>query len=368
MNSLSNNLNNEFPNLSLNIIADRSDREYKNSNRIIGEVAENTRSLAHWMNWFYATSDSFDFLRIRLRGKSELYFKELEGSRYLVVLNEKENNTRLINYLDQTSSSISTTQVDPTVPAGTTVQKAESDTKIMDALRIQNMIIPDKQLIKSNFRNFFVVHEQQDTVGGDFYWFKQSKDGFLLALIDCTGHSVEGAMTSMVCNSILNQVFAQFDKDNPSQFVKDFYKEISIYNEKAKGAMDYGIGAEIGMLYISNDHETVNYTSTGIAAYVKMDSKLQLLKSKKVMDYDLIDKFITSYSFDKRQIEEFYFFTDGLTDQFDAEDTKKFGYKGVEKLLQNKLSFNSEDYLAEIMNWKGVNMQYDDITLLGVAI
>jgi len=363
-----------FPKLILSKIVGRTDIDVLEDDLITSSLLNKFDELKPWIDWFYNSKDSFNTLRVSLDNKVELFFKKLSATEYLIILNEFENTTSLINYLERVKTSLQEKtkskleiipeELNSKLP---TKPSATSD-KINDALRIQNLIIPDKKHISANFKKFFVVHEQQDTVGGDFYWYKKTNEGCIVAIIDCTGHSVEGAMTSMVCNSILNQAFPTFDPANPKRLVMEFYEEMNVYNEKVKSTLDYGIGAEIGMFYFNNNANTVSFISSGISAFVKKNNEIELLRSKKIMDYTMLDKYISEVKIDKSNITELFFFSDGLTDQFDSNDDKKLGYKGVKRMLDKQVTFDSENYLKEINNWKGNNMQYDDITMIGISI
>ncbi|MEL7145996.1 MAG: SpoIIE family protein phosphatase [Bacteroidota bacterium] len=336
----------------------------------IGSQEQNStdQSVKSWTNWLYNTPEPFNFLRIRLAAKKELSMKRLSQSHYLVVLNERENVTQLLNYMKAIISMDLDSGDTPNLPSPDDKEVEHVDDKILDALRIQKLIIPDKETISKNFRKFFIFHQQQDTVGGDFYWYQKTSNGVLLALIDCTGHSVEGAMTSMVCNSLLNQAFSRFDEEAPQNLIKDFYQQLIDYNEKAKSSIDYGIGAEVGLFYFTDSDHVIRFFSTGISAFIRKKEGIELLKARKVMDYNTVDKSISSFEINKSEVVELYSFTDGLTDQFDADDSKKLGYRGVKRMIEQEQKFDSTYYKNEIEKWKGINMQYDDITLMGLAI
>ena len=140
------------------------------------------------------------------------------------------------------------------------------------------------------------------------------------------------------------------------------------YNEKAKSSIDYGIGAEIGLFFFNESDQHIKFCSTGISAYLRKKDGIELLKARKIMDYTTIEKAISVFDIDRGEVIELYSFTDGLTDQFDANDAKKLGYRGVKRMIEQEQKFDSNYYKGEIEKWKGINMQYDDITLVGMAI
>ena len=65
-------------------------------------------------------------------------------------------------------------------------------------------------------------------------------------------------------------------------------------------------------------------------------------------------------------------FSDGIIDQYDTLNKNKFSRKRLKEVLQNiqKLSFKEQSLELEsiISNWKGLNDQLDDMTILGFKI
>ncbi|MDY0150905.1 MAG: hypothetical protein RBS43_01375 [Candidatus Cloacimonas sp.] len=71
------------------------------------------------------------------------------------------------------------------------------------ALLIQKSILPQENQLRRLFKDYFLIWQPRDTVGGDFYWLNELSDGtsLLFAVIDCTGHGVPGALVSMTVNA-----------------------------------------------------------------------------------------------------------------------------------------------------------------------
>jgi serine phosphatase RsbU (regulator of sigma subunit) len=321
----------------------------------------------NWLNWVAYKNPELKWLRIKLNDSDlQLIIKRLDDKHLLAIINQKEGIPLLLSYLK--GLTLVTQIADGSEKSEKPKKSEEIDLKIQDAVRIQKLIIPRAEDISKNFRNFFVVHQQQDIVGGDFYWFNQTDNCLLIALVDCTGHSVEGAMTSMVCNSLLNQAFSNFSPGHLSDFVKDFYRLLNQYNQTAEDMMDYGIGAELGVFSFDYQSQEISFISTGVSAFIRSDKEVKVIKMRKMMDYSLVHKYVQEVKLSMKDVKELYTFTDGLTDQFDSSDKKKLGLKGVRRIIEQEETFASEYYSSQINEWMGNNMQYDDITLMGIAI
>jgi|GEM_PF-5193696 len=369
MSQYTDNILQNFPKLSFCSILDKSDDA---SSRNVLKPLLDQPALKPWFNWFLNTQEPLDWIRTKFPDQQELIVQKIGESQYLIIVNEVENPALLINFIrkvDFHSDNITTEKtIEPTQEMPQKEVLPVSDPKLQEAVRIQRMIIPKLEEIKKSFKQFFVVHQQQDLIGGDFYWYKTIDNCVLLALVDCTGHSVEGAMTSMVCNSLLNQSMNTFNPESPKEFVYSFYDQLNTYNAVTEDAFDYGIGAEIGLFTFNFEKKKISFTSTGIAAYVRTKQSIEFIKSKKAIDATRIHKWIDTQYFDMQEVTGIYSFTDGLVDQFDALDKQKLGRKGVLRMIEQESEFNAEYYKGEIQKWKGNNMQYDDITLLGMAI
>ena len=70
--------------------------------------------------------------------------------------------------------------------------------------------------------------------------------------------------------------------------------------------------------------------------------------------------------------DQFYFFTDGYTDQFGGENVKKFNRQRFRNLLLslNDMPMNKQkkELSFSFDNWKGQQEQVDDICVIGLRI
>lgn len=339
----------------------------KKSSRSLELIAKSTSEVQNWLDWFHQMNLNLDLFRVKLKDQSALILKKVNDDHFLAIHNRTENLAMLLTFLRGFKYLQETHRDEEVLEIEAPKSKTEAELKMMDAQRIQQLIIPSLSALQSDFKGVFVVHQQQDLVGGDFYWYHKFGNSVILALVDCTGHSVEGAMTSMVCNSLLNQALGSFDPKNVSAFVRHFCDQIEEYNQTARDMFNYGIGAELGVFCFNYDSNEFRFSSTGISAYLKWKSNLELLKAKKIMVHSQLSK-LSDVVYSMDDLEGVYGFTDGLTDQFNAMDDKKLGYRGVKDMIMKEESFNSNYYAAALNAWKGDNMQYDDITMIGIAV
>jgi serine phosphatase RsbU (regulator of sigma subunit) len=72
-------------------------------------------------------------------------------------------------------------------------------------------------------------------------------------------------------------------------------------------------------------------------------------------------------------ITELYMYSDGFQDQFNAENTKKFGSKKLLELIRSSRNSGSLEAQKNVISqtlsdWKRDVEQVDDITLIGISL
>src|SRR5690606_11942729 len=84
------------------------------------------------------------------------------------------------------------------------------------AKRLQDAILPDLKLIQNSFKDSFIFYQPKDVVSGDFYWIEKKDNLTFIAIADCTGHGVPGALVSVVCFNMLNRAVNEFHLKEPA--------------------------------------------------------------------------------------------------------------------------------------------------------
>ncbi len=86
----------------------------------------------------------------------------------------------------------------------------DKNRKIEDSInyaqRIQTSILPDISSIREYLPKSFVYYKPSDVVSGDFPWFFNKGNDIYIAVVDCTGHGVPGALLSFVGYFLLNNI------------------------------------------------------------------------------------------------------------------------------------------------------------------
>ncbi len=264
---------------------------------------------------------------------------------------------------------------------------------IIYARRIQQAILPPKEVLSKNLENGFILYKPKDVVSGDFYWMESSnintngalEKAVFLAAADCTGHGVPGAMVSVVCNNALNRAVREFKLTNPAEILDKVRLLVIETFEKSEEEVNDGMDIALCSLTFQipsselNESETVatlQYAGANNALYmVKTNDKEKLVEIKPnkqpIGKVDNPEPF-TQHTIKLQKGDTIYMFTDGFADQFGGKKGKKLMYKPFKNLLlsiQDKTMNEQKAMLEQYFeDWKGNLEQVDDVCVIGVRI
>ncbi|MBI3501988.1 MAG: SpoIIE family protein phosphatase [Bacteroidetes bacterium] len=257
---------------------------------------------------------------------------------------------------------------------------AEKNKDITDSInyakRIQEAILPAKEIKYRIFPDAFVLFQPKDVVSGDFYWFTEKNGKRIIAAVDCTGHGVPGAFMSMIGNAFLNEIVNQRGITQPSEILSELRHNI-IHSLKQKdkegGTQD---GMDIALLSFDDENNIAEFAGAHNPLLMcrkengsyKMD---EIPADKRPIGY-YIGKGLpfTNQKINLHKGDTLYIFTDGYADQFGGPKGKKFKYKQFQELLlsiQNEPMLKQEAILLDTFNkWKGNLEQVDDVLVIGI--
>lgn len=232
---------------------------------------------------------------------------------------------------------------------------------------------------KHGFKDFAVLWEPKDTIGGDTWWVssEDSPGPVTLAVIDCTGHGVPGAMTAMLVSNTLNRLFAE----NPfctleaaaagigqalSQSFGSFDKNSDVANgcdlvliQQVPQSHQLRLGlAGIDVMHYRRAQKTLDWVESprnGISANPSADLPLKI----RHIDYSVGDRLLIS--------------TDGLTDQVGGEERlRSFGYGRTNAIFESTQDKSvkevAESLLVAMDAWRGIHERRDDVTLVCIDL
>ncbi|CAN5263649.1 hypothetical protein BH09BAC5_BH09BAC5_07400 [soil metagenome] len=256
---------------------------------------------------------------------------------------------------------------------------AEKNKDITDsinyALRIQKSVMPDERILQKSVADYFIFNQPRDIVSGDFYWLAQKEDCTYIAVADCTGHGVPGALVSVVGINLLNKIIESPGIPSPGQILDQLHSLVIHTLNKDADVRESKDGMDIGLVCIDKKRKKIIFSGAGRPMYLKDDSGLRLIKGDR---YSVAgEKKEGENPFSEQTIElqgsiSFYLSSDGFVDQFGETTGKKFLSKRfLELLLEiNGLPMKEQQFRIEetFSRWKGALEQVDDVMVLGVQI
>lgn len=243
------------------------------------------------------------------------------------------------------------------------------------AALIQNSMLPGHEQMEDIFSDFYISWRPKDIVGGDFYWLHETPNGFIIAVVDCTGHGVPGALLTMTAKSSLDRVVTHINADNPGSvvgFLNKLLKKI-LSQENPYDIKDDGL--DIGLCIYNRDENVLKFSGSKIRLHIMDGNSIQeFTADRQGVGYKRTKM---DYQFKTNTINikpgmTFHLTTDGYLEQNGGDKGFSFGWtnyrnaleKGLGKTMNEQLSI-LEDSLAE---FQGDSPQRDDITLLGFKI
>ncbi len=242
------------------------------------------------------------------------------------------------------------------------------------ASRIQEAILPDIISFKSVFRDAFVFYQPKDIIGGDYYYIYKKNNKIFVAVVDCTGHGVPGALMSVMANSILKEVISNKHMEEPSEILYQLDIELQLILNSQTGHETKYDGMDVSIGLFDFDREQILYSGAFRPMLLVRDSEVIEFKPNRypIGFYDDVKKEFITQQLKLKKGDSFYFFTDGYCDQFGGEKLKKFNRKRFKELLlfvQSMEMDEQESFLSYAFNnWRQNEPQMDDILIIGIKI
>jgi len=262
------------------------------------------------------------------------------------------------------------------------VQKSEIENRqnemfgsIRYAKRIQTSILPKPKQIHRDFNDSFVLFMPKDIVSGDFYWYHRIENKYFIAAVDCTGHGVPGAFLSIIGSYLLNSIVIHNGIHTPADILKNLNRKIKI-SLKSDTQEQNNDGMDIALAVIDKELHTIEFSGAMRPLYLFNSNGFEEIKGDKIP----ITSNITGTSINNTFLnnvrtfnpgDQFYIFSDGITDQFGGDDGKKYltrRFKDLLNSIKDKPMREQKDLIRMANDeWRGSKYdQVDDILVIGV--
>ncbi len=235
---------------------------------------------------------------------------------------------------------------------------------------------PDILLSFEFVNDYFLIFKPMDIISGDFYYFREERNFKAIIIGDSTGHSIPGAFISILSISIFNDLFHIYSSRHHTaafileKFRKRVFKILNLYDPKYKYVK---VGVDLGLCLIYEKDKVMHFAGAYHSLYVFNNLELNIYKgTRSSAGISIIKQAFVNYIIPLADIDRFYLFTDGITDQFGGNKNSKLTRKRWTEFLKLIQSVDMQEQKLKIEgflnSWQGNQPQTDDILILGVEI
>lgn len=271
-------------------------------------------------------------------------------------------------------------------------QKAREDVEasIKYAYRIQFALLPEERDIKARFEQSFMFYKPKNIVSGDFPWLMPHGDVTWMAVVDCTGHGVPGALLSVIGYLLLSNIVRNNPDLTPAEVLDRLHEAVRDALKQRTSEANAGDGMDLGLVRVdpaarqmqfAGAHRPLYYLHQNRAGgFDGDDGRFQEFDGTrkgiggKPLPNGRPEKPFANNVIDYEPGDRFFIFSDGLPDQLGGDEPvkKKFFTRRVKewlaKNMDNDMNKTGGALRQTFREWKGGAKQVDDVLLIGVQL
>ncbi len=261
----------------------------------------------------------------------------------------------------------------------TYLQLEAKNEAVIDSIRyantIQGAILPTVEQLNQAFQRHFIIYLPKDLVSGDFYWMSNQEEYTFIAVADCTGHGVPGALMSMIGHSLLNQIVNEKRVFEPREILDRLNVGIIAALKQQESNNTDGMDISLCRLLPRADGTIEMYfagAKTKFYLYRKGD--LQTFKGDSLTiggNQTRRNRMFSSQEIQLEKGDTIYLLTDGYIDAANSKG-RRLGSKKLKQMLVeigDRPMEEQRQYLLDQLQEHQINQpQRDDITILGFTI
>jgi serine phosphatase RsbU (regulator of sigma subunit) len=248
---------------------------------------------------------------------------------------------------------------------------SEKNTEITDSiqysLRIQQSLLPSARKLGHYLPSHFLFYAPKDIVSGDFYWLQDIGEGeILVAVADCTGHGVPGAIMSALSIQQLNGISRTVRE--PSKILQRLNKKLreNLKQEEEGNSKD---GLDICLCCLNIAERKVVYSGANRSLWIfdKNGLKREIKATKAgIAGYTSGEQAYEQHEISLEPGDCLVMSTDGFADQFGGTANKKITTRRFKGWVAEISFAERSARLQELFQkWKGEHEQIDDVCVLG---
>ena len=262
-------------------------------------------------------------------------------------------------------------------------EMAELNEEMMDSVkyasRIQTSLLPTREQLQAHFSSMDVIWDPRDIVGGDVYWRSEDvgKNHFTVALIDCTGHGVPGALMSMLVISTLKRVYSEEPDISPGNALAKLGNLVRSALNQDRDDCESNDGFDAGICKIDLANKKVIFSGARTNCFVvprdnepvlRVPGEKLALGYPGTTPYTALEEFELSY-------ENYSLFTmasDGIFDQPGGLRRIAYGPKRFAELVEANRLGSAQQMMQSLYQaateWRGQEVRRDDLSAMAFIV
>jgi serine phosphatase RsbU (regulator of sigma subunit) len=234
------------------------------------------------------------------------------------------------------------------------------------AERIQRATLPEPAAIGDGLGEAAVLYRPRDVVSGDFYWSAERPPHRFLALADCTGHGVPGALLAMLGQASLDDLVLQQGLVEPEDVLAGLERRLvhALHQRSRDEAVRDGM--EVGLLRLEAPQDGVRqvvFASSGVPLLIVQEGTVRKLRGRAGRP---LREALTVRPGDLLCLA-----SDGYIDQLDEQD-RRFGSRRFEDLARSLAELPAgarhAALVAALDAHRAGRDQLDDVTVLVLEV
>lgn len=258
-------------------------------------------------------------------------------------------------------------------------QRDDMLSSIVYAKRIQNALLPPREIIEKLLPNVVLFYQPRDIISGDFYWLSNTPglgSEVILAVADCTGHGVPGAFMTVIGENLLDQIINKDKIFEPKQILEELDQRlITTLMKSSKSRNQIHDGMDIALLKIDLKNKILTFAGARSPLWIfeKNTKEYKICKGDKFpigshSQYE--EKYFNQKKITLKEGDSIYAFSDGYQDQFGSKG--KLMVRRFRQTLQRICTqppAKQEQLLEEgFKAWQGEEKQTDDVLVVGIQV
>jgi serine phosphatase RsbU (regulator of sigma subunit) len=262
------------------------------------------------------------------------------------------------------------------------VELEAANERVMESIHyartIQQAILPPSRTISQYLREYFVIWDPKDVIGGDLFWFDAAGDGFLIAVMDCTGHGVPGAIMTMLASTTLHHVVSDLGPGDPARILGELNRRVRQTLSQHRTEAVSNDGLDIGICFVEPGRGRITFAGAHLSLLVlggEAPGEIREIKGdRESVGYKATrtDVEYTSHHIEMQPEMLLYMSTDGFSDQVGGDRGLPLGKSRLKAILEEvhgePMHVQKQRVREFFARYKGDQEQRDDVTVFGFRL